>query len=53
MKLEIVTPEGEYFNAEVETVELPGTDGHREQHPRNLVGAVSVGHHLALFRLQK
>ena len=28
MKLEIVTPEGEYFNAEVETVELPGTDGH-------------------------
>ena len=28
MKLEIVTPEGEYFNADVETVELPGTDGH-------------------------
>ena len=27
MRLEIVTPEGEYFNDEVEAVELPGTDG--------------------------
>ena len=27
MRLEIVTPEGEYFNDEVESVELPGRDG--------------------------
>ena len=27
MKLEIVTPEGEYFNDEVDAVDLPGTDG--------------------------